>query len=250
MAARDSYDPGTPSWVDLGVPDVDAAVTFYEALFGWKIPEGPPESGGYRMCMLRDRPVAGLGPQAAPGDDSWWTTYVGVADCDATVAKVKAAGGSVVVDPMDVMTAGRMAVCVDPQGGPFSLWQPGDHVGAGYVNEPGSWCWSERETLHLDEIVSFYGEVFGWRAQSFQGSDTDLGFLLGDEAIGSVSGREQGRETWAVYFQVDDCDAAVDRVLELGGKSLGTATDVPEVGRMAEVADDQGTVFYVLNAPG
>ena len=98
---RDSYDPGTPSWVDLGVPDVEAAVAFYEGLLGWKVPEGPPDSAGYRMCMLRDRPVAGLGPQTHPRDATWWTTYVSVADCDATVAKVKPAGGTIVVDPID-----------------------------------------------------------------------------------------------------------------------------------------------------
>jgi hypothetical protein len=249
MAARDSYEPGTPSWVDLGVPDVDAAVTFYEGVFGWKIPEGPPDSGGYRMCMLRDRPVAGLGPQTEPGDETWWTTYVAVADCDATAAKVKRAGGTVVVDPMDIPNAGRMAVCRDPKGAPFSLWQAAGHAGAGYVNETGALCWNERETLDLDAVVSFYGDVFGWQAESMPGSVDSRVFKVGDAMVASVRAVPEGSESWAVYFQVDDCDATVARAGELGGKTLGDPFDVPDIGRMCEIADPQGAVFYVLSPP-
>jgi uncharacterized protein len=250
MAARDSYEPGTPSWVDLGVSDVDAAVAFYEALLGWEIQEPAPDSGGYRICTLRDRPVAGLGPQMEAQDDSWWTTYVSVADCDATAAKVKDAGGTVVGEPMDVPSAGRMAVCADPQGAPFSLWQPAGFAGAAYVNEPGSWCWSELETRTPEEAVAFYVAVFGWRAEPFRDSDTDRVFFVGDAPVASVSAITDGGESWAVYFQVDDCDAAVARVVELGGKSLADPTETPDIGRMAEVADPQGTVFYVLSTRG
>ena len=250
MTARDAYDPGTPSWVDLGVPDVDAAVAFYESLLGWKVQEPTPDSGGYRICMLRDSPVAGLGPQTEAKDDTWWTTYVSVADCDAAVAKVKDAGGTVVGEPMDLPSAGRMAVCADPHGAPFSLWQPAGFAGAGYVNEPGAWCWSELETRTPEQALAFYVAVFGWQTVPFRDSDTDRVFLVGDAPVASLTADTDDRDRWAVYFQVDDCDAAVARVVELGGKSLGDPTETPDIGRMAAVADPQGTVFSVLSAPG
>jgi predicted enzyme related to lactoylglutathione lyase len=250
MAARDSYEPGTPSWVDLGVPDVDAAAVFYASLLGWKVQEPAPDSGGYRICTLRDRPVAGLGSQTEAQDDTWWTTYVSVVDCDATVAKVKDAGGTVAGEPTDVPGAGRMAVCADPQGAPFSLWQPVGFAGAGYVNEPGAWCWSELGARAPDKALAFYVEVFGWRAEPFRDSDTDRVFFVGDMPVASVTAVTEAREAWAVYFQVDECDAAVERVVELGGKSLGDPTVTPDIGRMAEVADPQGAVFWLLSGPG
>ena len=46
-----SYKPGTPSWVDIGVPDMDAAVAFYGGLFGWTFTEGVEEAGGYRQAQ-------------------------------------------------------------------------------------------------------------------------------------------------------------------------------------------------------
>ena len=75
--------------------------------------------------------------------------------------------------------------------------------------------------------------------------------MLGDVPIGSVRGIPEGGETWAVDFQVDDCDAAAGSAPELRGKSLGDPIDMPDIGWMAEVADPEGTVFStVLSAPG
>src|SRR5476649_2060839 len=98
----DSYEHGVPSWVDLGTADLPKARAFYEGLFGWTVNEGPPEAGGYSIATLRDRSVAGLGPQMNPGPPVW-ATYVNVDDADKVVAKVGDAGGTVIVPPMDVM---------------------------------------------------------------------------------------------------------------------------------------------------
>ena len=76
MAEMTKYEPGTPSWVDLGTPDPAEASRFYSDLFDWTIEEGPPEFGGYRMCLLDGKPVAGLGPQTNTDMPPYWTTYV------------------------------------------------------------------------------------------------------------------------------------------------------------------------------
>ena len=114
MTEKTIYAPGTPSWVDLGTPDIDATVAFYSALFGWQIAEGPPEAGGYRMCMLGDKAVAGMGPLMGQGQPSAWSTYVSVADADSTAKAVEGAGGMTFVAPMDVLTVGRMATGSTP----------------------------------------------------------------------------------------------------------------------------------------
>ena len=67
MVTRDSAWPsGTPCWVDLGVDDIARATAFYSGLFGWDIQAGPPEAGGYSMCLLAGHAVAGIGPKQGP----------------------------------------------------------------------------------------------------------------------------------------------------------------------------------------
>ena len=64
MSERTSYAPGTPSWVELGTPDIEATETFYAELFGWEIPEQPNSAqlGGYRRAKKNGKDVAGVSP--------------------------------------------------------------------------------------------------------------------------------------------------------------------------------------------
>ncbi len=63
-----------------------------------------------------------------------------VAGADETADKVEAAGGTVVVEPMDVMDIGRVAFSADPTGAVFGVWQPKTFTGADLVNAPNSLC--------------------------------------------------------------------------------------------------------------
>jgi predicted enzyme related to lactoylglutathione lyase len=247
----DRYEPGVPSWVDLGSPDPQGAADFYGALFGWEAPEGPEEAGGYRVAMVGDRAVAGIGPAMNPGPPVW-TTYIDVESADATAAKVTAAGGQVIVPPMDVLDVGRMAVFTDSVGAFISVWQPGTHPGAQLVNEPGTWSWSELVTTDLEASKAFYGAVFDW------GANTQGAGPMGSYTEWQVGGRSVGGMMlkppmlpaevpphWAVYFAVADTDAAVARVAELGGSVMMPAMDI-EPGRFAVVADPTGAVFNVI----
>src|SRR4030081_368877 len=119
MAERDRYVPGVPCWVDTSQPDPEAALGFYSGLFGWDfedvMPSGSP--GRYFIARLRGEDVAAVGSQ--PGGESAmpvWNTYVWVQSADETASKLRHAGGRVVMDPFDVMDAGRMAVFADPEG--------------------------------------------------------------------------------------------------------------------------------------
>jgi len=136
MSERTSYAPGIPCWVDLGSPDLDASVDFYKALFGWEVPasENVEQTGGYRRATKNGTDVAGMMPLMQEGQPPAWSSYVSVADADATAAAVKEAGGSVLAEPMDVMELGRMAVFADPTGAVFGIWQPGTFHGAGLVS--------------------------------------------------------------------------------------------------------------------
>ena len=146
MPPVDRHEPGTASWVDIGT-EIEPAKQFYGSLFGWGTQDaGPPEqTGGYGFFMKSGNLVAGYGPQMNPGPPAW-AVYFAVTDADAVARKVEAAGGTVVVAAMDVMTAGRMGVFQDPGGAFFSVWQPGDHPGAGLLGEASALSWVEPNT--------------------------------------------------------------------------------------------------------
>jgi predicted enzyme related to lactoylglutathione lyase len=251
MVERDGYAPGTPSWVDLGTSDVDASVAFYGALFGWEAPPAMPETGGYRIFHLRGRSVAGVGPRMDPNAPPWWTTYVSVESADETVARVQAAGGSVLVPPMDVLDVGRMAVCADTVGAVFALWQPRAHKGAGLCNEPGTFCWNELACRDVETARRFYAAVFGWGGEPHPMGETSYTELTldGNVVAGMIGMTDQWPagvpSHWMVYFAVEDCDAAAARVVELGGTVSVPPTDIPP-GRFAVVADPQGAMFSVI----
>jgi uncharacterized protein len=246
-----SYEQGVPCWVDMGSPDPEKAAEFYAALFGWDVRQGPPEAGGYAIAHLRGKPVAGLGPQQNPGPPVW-TTYVKVDDADAVAEKVKTSGGQVLAAPFDVFDAGRMAIFVDLAGAVFAVWQPGAHPGAGVVNEPGAYSWSELVTTDVAGAKSFYPAVFGWTFESYgpEGPGGYTEWKVGSRAVGGLMAKPdvmpaQGPPHWMVYFSVIDADAAAVQVDELGGDVLLAPRDI-EPGRFALVTDPTGAVFSVI----
>src|SRR3712207_3818403 len=133
MSEEDRYIPGVPCWIDTTQPDPEAAVAFYSGLFGWEFENVMPAESPvkYYVGRIRGGDVAAVGsqPQGAP-PTAMWNTYVWVTDADETAAKVRAAGGSVLMEPFDVGDAGRMAVCADPSGAVFCVWQAREHRGA------------------------------------------------------------------------------------------------------------------------
>jgi predicted enzyme related to lactoylglutathione lyase len=254
MPEQASYEPGTPSWVDLSTPDVDASGRFYGELFGWEVEAAGPaeETGGYAMFTLGGRNVAGVGPIMQEGQPTAWSTYVSTDDADAAVARGQQAGGAVMVEPMDVMDAGRMAFLAHPAGGMLGLWQPGRHTGAEVVNEPGALNWNELHTRDVDGAKAFLSAVFGWTYDDRAfGDQTYSIFNLGDRGVGGIISMPPGVPDevpayWLAYFMVADCDATVAKAQELGATSTAPAMEVEGVGRFAPLADPHGAQFAVI----
>jgi uncharacterized protein len=269
MTDQDRYIPGVPCWVDTNQPDPEAAVSFYGGLFGWDFEDAMPPGapGKYYIARIRGGDVAAVGsqPEGAP-PAAVWNTYVWVADADETARKVRDAGGSVLSEPMDVMDAGRMAVCADPAGAAFCVWQPGQHRGATIVNEHASLNFNNLSTRDVDGARAFYGAVFGWdllgvgdgsmwalpaygdfleqRTPGMRARIAEMGAPPRfEEVVASVSAITDDQPAhWGVTFAVDDADEIASRAAELGGKVVAGPFDAPWV-RMTVIADPQGATF-------
>ena len=246
---------GTPCWVDVTVGDVPKAIAFYQALFGWDIESGGPETGGYSICHKKGLIVAGLSPSFGPPDTRpAWTTYLAADDADAVAAAIKAAGGQLVLEPADITDAGRMAVAVDPAGAAFGVWQGGTTTGIGLANETGSLTWNEHLSRDYDASKAFYRAVFGYGYQDVSEGAFRYAMLMVDgREVGGIGQHPDGTPeaapaVWSAYFAVDDTDAAVAAVGRLGGSVIEPVRDSP-YGRIGVVADDQGAVFSVITTP-
>src|SRR4051794_28473228 len=169
MTNKTSYQPGEPTWIDLGSPDTDASVAFYGALFGWTATEGREEFGGYRNFLKDGKTVAGLMPLMQAGQPPVWTSYVRTSDADKSTALVSEHGGTVHAPPMDVGTLGRMALYTDPAGAFFGVWQAGDHTGAQLAFEDGALTWVELSTRDQQGVLPFYEALFGWEPKPSEG---------------------------------------------------------------------------------
>ena len=253
MSDVEQYAPGTPSWVDVSSPDPDAAAAFYSGLFGWTAgePGSIEETGGYRMFELRGRVVAGLGPMQPNVPVPVWTTYITVADAEQACAAAREAGGVVFLEPMDVLTAGRMAVIADPQGAVFSVWQPLDRIGCEIVNEPGALAWNELATRDTGAASAFYGAVFGWTAEASPAGPVDYTtWMLGGAPVGGMMAMDENYPpgvppNWLVYVGVEDCAAACGLATEPGGAGqMGPMTIA--AGTFAVLSDPFGAVFAVI----
>ena len=273
MLERDGYIPGVPCWIDTTQPDPDAAARFYGDLFGWQLQNVMPADSPmkYFIGRIRNGDVAAISsrPQGAP-PMAVWNTYIWVDSADEAAEAVRAVGGQVLSEPFDVMDAGRMAVCSDPEGAVFCVWQAKNHKGANIVNEAGSLNFNTLNTRDLEGAKAFYGSVFGWKIldlggggamwklpgygdfleqsdpglqERMAGSGAPEGFADVVAAASPIADDQPDTPAhWGVTFAVDDADATADKAKELGGDVLVPPFDAPWV-RMTVLSDPQGATF-------
>lgn len=245
------FRPGSPIWLDLGSPDTDASAAFYGAVFGWQHVSAGPDAGGYGFFQRDGKTVAALGRLTEEGAEPAWTTYFHSADVEATAAAVTRGGGSVRVGPQD-LGGPRIAQFTDPQGADFAVLQ--SQQGLERASADNTLVWVELHVADPEAAIGFYRALFGWRSEEMKAPGMTyrvLSIADGDQRAGAFGGvaplsgdAEEAR--WVPYFAVADADALTAAVREHGGAVLMPAADVPDVGRIAWLADPAGAVFAVL----
>lgn len=252
MGERTSYTPGTFCWVDLNTDDQESSKAFYADLLGWEYNDIPLGDGNhYSMARVDGHDVAAITPMPPGGEVTHWNCYVSVADVDATAARAKELGATLIAEPFDVFDSGRMAIFADPQGAILSVWQPRSHIGAGLVNAPGALSWNDLISPDVEASAAFYRDLFGWEIGETPGSGgqywsiTNAGRLNG----GLMPMPPGGHPAWNLYFAVEDTDAALARAGELGAATVMGPMDIPNGSRFAIVRDPQNAVFSVGAGP-
>jgi predicted enzyme related to lactoylglutathione lyase len=254
-----NHAPGAFCWAEVGTVNAAKTKSFYGELFGWKYEDKPAgEFGVYTMCKSGGKDLAGLyelPPNLVQaGVPPHWMSYVAVASADDACKKISKHGGKIQQGPFDVMDVGRMAICEDPTGAIFSIWQAKAHPGATRLNEVGSLVWTELYTRDTKKASAFYTGLFGWQTKPFPespmpytvfqrpGDERGLGGML--DMTGQLPAEVPPH--WLPYFSVEDADKIVARSGELGGSVLMPATDIPTVGRLAILKDPQGAAFAII----
>jgi uncharacterized protein len=259
MPIIEKHAPGDFCWVELATTDQPAAQAFYSKIFGWSprdMPIGPNQD--YTIFDLQGRPAAAsytLRPdQRSHGVPPHWDLYVAVQSGDATAARAKQLGGSVLAEPFDVFDAGRMAVLQDPTGAVFCVWQANKHIGIGITSSPGTLCWADLNTPDQARAGQFYSDLFGWQIMKEDEDPAHNYWHIknGEEFIGGIppaSMHQPGAPAhWLAYFTVSDCDTTAAAAKSLGAKLFMPPADFENVGRISVIADSQGATFAIFKA--
>ncbi|GAA1407117.1 hypothetical protein AUR04nite_04130 [Glutamicibacter uratoxydans] len=239
-----------PCWVDLLTSDVERAIEFYGALFGWEPSEKSRNSAVVEM-RLDGKPVTGLlhNDQVHQLADVW-TTYLNVADIHAAVFSVQMHGGVVYLEPTVTEHDGTVAVVGDPSGVGVGLWQSIHPILTTATGRPGTRIWNELHTTSFAAATRFYRAALAWelypisdtdqfRYQSFrQGADAKAGIF-------DISGQNDPEPGWRTYFAVANADATVELAVKLGAQIVRAASDSP-FGRMAVIKDPTGAEFSIM----
>ncbi|MFF8608998.1 VOC family protein [Streptomyces sp. NPDC015346] len=255
-----AFTEGTPCWVEAQLPDLEAGKRFYGELFGWTFDDERDEA------LSDGKRVAGLLPKRDGRMPTTWTVYLATEDAGVLSARIKAAGGRMIMEPYPVGRFGVMALAADPGGAVFGLRQAGDDDGFEKTMAPGSFCWMEVYTWEPDAVDTFYASVFGYLGRQVtaeeEGRESDFDYRVwsppgsrpGDES--AFGGRAVLTDAFPaempghvlVYFAVSDCDETCATAVRLGGRVTNPPFDTPH-GRIAVLHDNQGARFAVLAEP-
>jgi predicted enzyme related to lactoylglutathione lyase len=244
---------GRFAWYELITTDVAAAQAFYAEVVAWGTQDASTPGLPYTLFTAGKASISGLMdlPDEARrmGATPRWVGYVGVKDVDATADRLRALGGGVYVPPTD-SNIGRISVVADPQAANLALVQglkPGQRQPRAELDKPGRVGWHELLTTDWQKAFVFYSELFGWqRADAGIGpTDTYQLFSAGGQTIGGMSTKQRTDPVpyWIYYINVDDIDAAAERVKTGGGQVFEGPLETPGGNWIARCGDPQGAAF-------
>jgi predicted enzyme related to lactoylglutathione lyase len=239
-------------WINIVAPRPAEAMEFFGRVLGWTYFEMPGIGHGMRVG---GRDVGGLfdieGPNTPPGMKPVIGVMLKVDNADAACKKVTSLGGTA-KPAFDVMEQGRMAVCFDPNGGEFDVWEPKKMLGTDADSSlHGAPSWFEAMTTDVERATDFYSGLFGWTPEvmPMPGSTYTVFKNGGTDVAGmtKITPEMAGlRPHWTTYFTVKDADEAAREAVALGARLHVALHDIPGIGRFCGITSPQGVMFNVI----
>ncbi|MGH2705114.1 MAG: VOC family protein [Actinomycetota bacterium] len=218
---------------------------FYHELFDWHLQRVPEL--GYATIDTHSGSGINGGIGTVQQGEPYVTFYIEVADLQAALDKIEAAGGKTIVPPTYIPGIVSFAHFADPAGNKIGLvgsdpnqQGPGVSEGSG---APVSWF----EVLgpNPSGLAKFYEEQFGWTPTA---SDAPGGFEYYQVEPeqggigGGIGSSPDGQPHVTLYAEVADLQARLDTAESLGGKALVPPTTLAGV-EFAQLLDPQGMAF-------
>ena len=265
VAANEDNRPsgqGSHIWYELMSPDPDGSKDFYEAVVpGWSIRDRAPGEQDYRMIGRSDGGNAGglfglSEDMRKNGARPTWMGYIGADDVDATIARIEAKGGKLLLPAFDI-PQGRIAMVADPQGNPFYVMRPIPPAGkierfsdVFSPTEEQRVSWNELTTADPAQARQFYGELFGWTSDEFMPMG-ELGeyrfFAHQGTTIGALcKPGPDGSSGWRYYIRVPSISKAAEAVKANGGTVSMGPHEVPGGDHIIIGKDPQGAEFALV----
>ncbi len=246
------FTPGKPCWADIGVQDHAATAAFYSAVIGWEVSDPDPQMGDYALATIDGASLAGFGTATDPPPARWTLSFAS-SDVSETAEAIRAAGGTIVVEPFDMGDLGQLCVADDVAGARFAVWNGGDENGFAYVGAPGGLAWVDLRSTDPDAAREFYRRVFGYEFTPLDMAGPDYAtFALADGepigGMGGMMGQEGLASHWLVYFAVEDVASSMQSVTANGGTTLSDPFETP-YGTMGPIQGPEGEALWLVELP-
>lgn len=243
-----AYTTNRFCWHGLITTNMDNSGAFYPEVMGWKVQTTPMGDSTAHMFAVNDVPLGHYMPPPMEGVPPHWENYLRVDDVDASAAAAVENGGTLLVPGTDI-PPGRFAVVTSPSGAAISLFHEADEEGA--THHPGGGVhWVELHSTDIDADRVWLEKTFAFEISEMPMPEGAKYYLLnydGEMRGGAMAGHfPDAPSMWLTWFEVDDADAALARVKSNGGQAYSEPMDMPGVGRMAVVADNNGAAFGII----
>lgn len=251
-------------WYELVTNDVDKAVEFYKKVVGWDVRDSGMPGMKYMLFGKNGKDVGGMMTWAGAGAPEMppeWMAHIHTAKLDDELKAVEADGGTVIKPAQEIPGVGRFAVVLDPQKVKYMLFEPSTQDVASRLgqSDTGNVGWHELLTDDAAKAFDYYAQHYGWEKETahdmgpmgiYQTFRTDQPLYCGGMMNRSGPGMPEGIPAhWQYYFNVEDVNAAEQRVIAAGGTITMHPMDVPGGSRILQGIDDQGCHFALTQPP-